>query len=87
MGLRQRANHAAGHRGIRRNAWPADVIGLCGPAPAVAARAAAIVLFACSVGFFFHDRHHQVDNYYFSWDRLDAVKHIHVYHDAKYTAY
>jgi len=54
---------------------------------AVAARAAAIVLFACSVGFFFHDRHHQVDNYYFSWDRLDAVKHIHVYHDAKYTAY
>jgi len=54
---------------------------------AVAARAAAIVLFACSVGFFFYDRHHQVDNYYFSWDRLDAVKHIHVYHDAKYTAY
>jgi len=54
---------------------------------ALAARTAAIALFACSVGFFFYDRHHQVDNYYFSWDRLDAVKHIHVYHDAQYTAY
>ena len=54
---------------------------------ALAARTAAVALFACSVGFFFYDRHHQVDNYYFSWDRLDAAKHIHVYHDAQYTAY